>query len=296
MPTTSCSRARRVLAGVLTPFFSLLFAVVAHATIDVALQTQLGNPSGATADPANHAHYLIQRPQYGLDYDDTTREPNWVGWDLTSGDVGSSGRSDFIQDTTLPAGFYQVLTTDYSGSGYDRGHMCPSADRTVTVADNQQVFYMSNMVPQAPDNNQGVWANFETYCRSLASAGNELLITCGPSGLGGSTIASGVAIPGYTWKVVVVVPLGAGSAVSRITAATRVIAIKVPNIAGVRNTPWQDFVTSAAQIESDTGYTFFTNVPDPIRAVLRTEIDGQSATGSPVIVAQPAGQTAPVGG
>ena len=74
--------------------------------------------------------------------------------------VGSSGRSNFIPDTTLPFGFYQVLTTDYSGSGYDRGHMCPSADRTVTVADNQQVFYMSNMVPHAPDNNQGVWDKF----------------------------------------------------------------------------------------------------------------------------------------
>ena len=163
-----------------------------------------------------------------------------------SGDVGSSGRSaSFFQDTTLPAGFYQVLPTDYSGSGYDRGHMCPSADRTVTRADNDIVFYMSNMIPQAPDNNQGVWASFETYCRTLASAGNEVLITCGPSGFAGSTIASGVAIPGYTWKIAVVVPLGAGSAIDRIVAVggtgIRVIAIKIPNIAGVRSTPWENF-------------------------------------------------------
>lgn len=289
--------AGRALRTLLVSVSAVCFAVVARATIGASLQTQLGNPSNAIVDPSNHAHYLIQRDQYGLDYDDTTREPNWVSWDLTTADLGSSGRSpNFLQDTTLPTGFYQVLPTDYSGSGYDRGHMCPSADRTVTVADNLVLFYMSNMVPQAPDNNQGVWANFESYCRTLASAGNEVLLTCGPSGFGGSTIASGVAIPGYTWKIAVVVPTGPGSAVSRITASTRVIAIKVPNIAGVRSTPWENFVTSVAQIEADTGYTFFANLPDATRAALRVVVDGQTATGAPVIVAQPAGQSAPVGG
>jgi DNA/RNA endonuclease G (NUC1) len=276
---------------------ALSSAIRVHATIGASLQMQLGNPSGAAIDPTNHARYLIQRDQYGLDYDDTSRQPNWVSWDLTTADIGSSGRSpNFYQDTTLPAGFYQVLPTDYSGSGYDRGHMCPSADRTITVADNQVLFYMSNMVPQAPDNNQGVWANFESYCRSLASAGNELLITCGPSGFSGSTIASGVAIPGYTWKIAVVVPIGPGSAVSRITASTRVIAIKVPNIAGVRSTPWETFVTSAAQIQADTGYAFFTELPAATRAALLTVVDGQSNSGAPVIVNQPVAQSAPVGG
>ena len=140
----------------------LLSVVAAFATIDPTLQMQTGNPSSATADTSNHLHYLIQRAQYAMDYSDTTREPNWVAWDLTSGDVGGSGRSNFIVDTGLPGGFYQVLTTDYSGSGYDRGHLCPSADRTVSTADNQVVFTMSNMMPQTPDNNQGVWASFET--------------------------------------------------------------------------------------------------------------------------------------
>src|ERR1044071_5033114 len=253
--------------------FSVLTGVGVHAAIGAALQMQLGNPSSATTDPNNHAHFLIQREQYAMDYNDTTREPNWVSWDLTTGDVGSSGRSDFIVDTTLPAGFYQVLTTDYSGSGYDRGHLCPSADRTVTVADNQQVFYMSNMMPQAPDNNQGVWANFEGYCRTLAAANNELLIICGPSGFGGSAIASGVAIPGYTWKIVVVVPNGTGSVLSRITPSTRVITIKVPNTAGVRTTPWQNFATSVAQIEADTGFTFFDQLAPATASVLKSIVD-----------------------
>lgn len=286
---------------VLSVLFTFLAALCGQATIGLGLQTPLGNPSGATADPANHTHYLIERPQYSVDYNDTTREPNWVSWNLTSSDVGGSGRSpDFFVDTSLPAGFYQVLTTDYSGSGFDRGHMCPSADRTVSRADNDVTFFMSNMVPQTPDNNQGIWASFETYCRTLAAAGNEVLITSGTSGFAGSTIASGVAIPGYTWKVVVVVPLGPGSAVDRITAAgaaaIRVIAIKVPNIAGIRSTPWENFVTSAAQIQADTGYTFFTALPGAIASALRTVVDGSSPVGSPVISGHPTTQTTVVGG
>ena len=242
-------RFTRSLAALM---LGVLFAVTAHATINAALQMQTGNPTNATATTSNHVNYLIQRDQYAMDYNDTTREPNWVAWDLTTGDVGGSGRSNFIVDTGLPAGFYQVLTTDYSGSGYDRGHLCPSADRTVSPADNQVVFTMSNMMPQAPDNNQGVWASFETYSRTLAAAGNEVLLIAGPSLFGGSTIASGVAIPGYTWKIALVVPLGSGTALSRIDANTRIIALKIPNTAGVRSTPWQNFVVSVATGASAT--------------------------------------------
>ena len=287
----------RIKSSLLALAAFLLTAVATFATIDATLQMQTGNPSSATADTTNHTHYLINRAQYALEYNDTTREPNWVAWDLTAGDVGGSGRSNFIVDTNLPAGFYQVLTTDYSGSGFDRGHMCPSADRTVTAADNQIVFYMSNMIPQAPDNNQGVWASFETYCRSLASSGNEVLIMSGPSGFAGSTIASGVAIPGYTWKIAVVVPTGSGTALSRIDANTRVIAIKIPNIAGVRSDPWQKYITSASVIQTDTGYTFFT-APSlaGVAATLRAKVDGQTATGSPTITTPPTAQTAAVGG
>ncbi len=289
----------KIHSSALALFTLFLSALTAFATINPALQMQTGNPSAAATDPvANRTNFLIQRAQYAFGYNDTTRAPNWVAWNLTSGDVGTSGRSPiFFQDTTLPGGFYPVLPTDYSGSGYDRGHLCPSGDRTVTRADNDVVFFMSNMMPQAPDNNQGVWASFETYCRTLADAGNEVLIIAGPGGFAGSTIASGVSIPGFTWKITVVVPLGAGTALSRITATTRVIAIKIPNTAGVRSNPWQQYVTSTTQLQTDTGYTFFT---DPalagVAAALRAQVDGQTATGAPTLTTQPAAQTAAVAG
>jgi len=255
-----------------------LTTVPAGATIDATLQMQLGNPSGAMADANNHAHYLIQRPVEAIDYNDTLGLPNWASWDLTASDLGASGRSpDFITDTSLPAGFYEVTTTDYSGAGYDRGHMCPSADRTDNDTDNAAVFLLSNIIPQASANNSGVWSSFESYCRSLAQAGNEVLIICGPSGFSGALIQPSlrVYIPDYTWKIVVVVPAGTGTALSRITTDTRVIAIKIPNRDSVVSS-WQSYLTSARQIEVDTGFTFFTALPADVAAVLRNKVDGQS--------------------
>lgn len=271
----------RNLVTLLTSASALFLAVLpAAATISTALQLQLGNPSNATVDSSNHAHYLVQRTVESLDFSDNLGEPNWASWDLTSGDVGSSGRSaSFYTDTNLPATFYHVTTGDYTSSGYDRGHMCPSDDRTDNTTDNKLVFFMSNIIPQSPDNNQGPWASFESYCRTLAAAGNEMLIMCGPSGFDGSRIQpSGKAsIPGYTWKIAVVVPAGSGSALSRITASTRVISLKMPNIAGIRSTPWTNFITSANQIQTDTGYTFFTALPASVASVLRAEVDGAVA-------------------
>jgi DNA/RNA endonuclease G (NUC1) len=256
----------------------------ALAAIDATLQMQLGNPSGAIADTNNHNHYLIQRTVEAIDYSDNLGEPIWASWDLTASDVGSSGRSStYYTDTNLPADFYHVTTTDYNGVGdidFNRGHLCPSEDRTDNTNDNKIVFFMSNIMPQSGPNNQGVWGNFEDYCRTLLT-NQELLIICGPSGFGTNTIPSGKAyIPSNTWKVVVCVPLGSGTALSRITATNRVIAISVPNVTNGLSSAWQTYLTSPHRIEQDTGFTFFTALPAGIAAVFRLEVDGQPAVPS----------------
>ncbi|NBU72137.1 MAG: hypothetical protein EBS53_11960, partial [Bacteroidetes bacterium] len=87
-----CAKGRFVV------LFSVLLSVavphVSWARLGVDYQMQLGNPTGASADPSNHTHYLIQRSQYAMDYNDTTRQANWVSWSYTSSDSGSSGRQD----------------------------------------------------------------------------------------------------------------------------------------------------------------------------------------------------------
>ena len=273
----ACPVARALLA-----FAAFVLSVLpAHATINVNLQLLLGNPSGATADTNNHSHYLLRRTIEALDYNDTLRQPNWASWCYTTNDSGSASRSSsFFSDPNLPPNFYRVLPTDLSGSGYDRGHMCPSADRTDTDANNDATFYMSNIIPQAPDNNQGVWANLENYARALA-ASNEVLNLCGPQGFGTNRTDSAGQIPiaSNVWKIIVAVPLGSGPTLSRMTASTRVIAVNIPNIQGVRNDPWPAYLTSVYQLQTNTGFSFFTALDPSLAAILRSKVDGSPACG-----------------
>jgi len=238
----------------------------------------MGNPSNAVANVGYPTNYLMERPQYVSSYHRDNGRPNWVSWHLDSTWLGSTPRQDdFRNDTSLPAGWYQVQETDYSGSGYDRGHMCPSGDRTKTVADNSSTFLMTNMIPQAPDNNQQTWASLESYCRTLASQGNELYIISGGNGVSGYIANGHVAIPTSTWKVIMVLPSGSND-VSRVTTSTRLIAVIMPNQNGI-STNWRDFRTSVDDVEALTGYDFFSAVPTSIQAAIESTVDAQFATG-----------------
>ncbi len=266
---------RSIFTSLISALALFLLIAPAHAIIGTSSQMQLGNPSGATSDPNNHNNYLLQRAVESFDYSDNNGEVNWASWDLTAADMGSSGRApSFYVDTNLPNTFVRLSTGDYTGSGFDRGHMCPSEDRTDNTNDNRQVFFMSNIVPQQADLNQGPWQNLEAYCQASANAGNEILLICGPSIFNGSRIqpSNKAAIPGYTWKIALLVPPGGGTALSRVTVSTPVIAVKMPNISGIRTVSWSNYITSASVIEADTGLTFFTACSANIAAVLRARV------------------------
>jgi endonuclease G, mitochondrial len=232
----------------------------------------MGNPSGAVTNTANFDNYLMVKPQYAMAYHRDRGTPVWVSWHLDSTWLGSTPRQDdFRADTTLPAGWYRVLGTDYSGSGYDRGHMTPSADRTKTVADNSSTFLMTNMIPQLPANNQGPWASLETYCRTLVSSGNELYIVSGGYGTQGTIAGGHVTVPSQTWKVIVVLTSGTND-VARVTTSTRVIAVIMPN-SGTINSDWRTYRVSVDSVEALTGFDFFSNAPDAAENFIEALVD-----------------------
>ena len=255
------------------------------ATQATALATRdnnlaLGNPSGAVASTSYPSNYLMTKSQYTLSYNRDQGKPNWVSWHLSSAWQGSTARQDnFSPDATLPSGWYRVTTSDYTGYGFDRGHNCPSADRTGSVEDNSATFLMTNMMPQASVNNQQTWAGLENYCRTLVSSGNELYIVCGSYGKGGTgvngyatTIAGGkVTVPSNCWKVVVVLPEGSND-LSRITTSTRVIAINTPNTTSI-GTAWGAYRTSVDNIEAATGLDLLSALPTSIQSTLEAKTD-----------------------
>ncbi len=242
----------------------------------------LGNPSGAVASTSNPSNYLMVRSYYTLSYNRDRGTPNWVSWHLNSSDIGSADRQDdFRADNTLPSGWYQVQATSYSGSGFDRGHNCPSADRTSSTTANSATFLMTNMIPQAPNNNQQTWNNLESYGRSLVSSGNEVYIIMGSYGTGGTgsngtvnTIDNGhVTVPARVWKVLVVIPNG-NNDLSRITSSTRVIAVNTPNI-NTTSTDWKQYRTSVDAIESATGYDLLSSLPASVQQAVEARVDNQ---------------------
>jgi endonuclease G len=237
----------------------------------------LGNPSGANAFNAND--YLISRPQYVLSYNRDQGIPNWVSWQLNQSWLGLLPRIPFEPDSSLPKDWYQVMPGDYTGSGFDRGHMVPAADRDKTEADAKAAFLMTNILPQAPDNNRGPWEKLESYCRELVKQGKELYIVAGGAGSGGAgekgkrtAIARGkVVVPASTWKIVVILDRS-GLGLSGITENTSIIAVNIPNRQGIKESNWKDFRTSVDQIEELTGYNFLSNLSEPIQTIVEAKL------------------------
>jgi endonuclease G, mitochondrial len=269
-------RLRRITAlALVLSAAALLASRSAIAQSDPGLHLALGNPSGAAASVYYPSNYLIQRPQYALSYWRDGGIPNWVSWHLSAQDHGSAPRTtSFYTDTSLPTGWYRVSTTNYTNTGFDRGHNCPSADRTLTAEDNKATFLMTNVFPQTPDNNQGPWADLEDYCRDLAVQGYELYIICGGDDSRGWIASGRVNVPAYTWKVIVALPEGTDD-LARISTETRVIAVEMPNVQGIRSDDWRWYRTTVDQIEYDTGYDLLSNVAPEIQAVLEAGIDAQ---------------------
>ncbi|MBP3956640.1 DNA/RNA non-specific endonuclease [Gemmata sp. G18] len=240
---------------------------------------RFGMPADAKHDPASREAYLIERPQYVLSYNDATRNPNWVCWNLSAGDIGTAERdTSFEPDPDLPKDFYRVKPSDYTASGFDRGHMCASKDRSNSKEDNEILFYMTNIVPQAPSNNQKGWRLLEEHCRSLAKKGDELHIACGPHGQGGFgkddvkhlTIgkAHPIAVPESVWKVVMVLP----NKTAVPNTDTQVFAVWMPNDQTV-GSDWKKYVVPVSTVEQRTGYKFFPLVPDDVAGPIKNHAD-----------------------
>ena len=239
----------------------------------------LGNPSNAGTDANN---YLLIKPYFVVSYNNQNGEPNWVSWRLTKDNLGDAPRRNkFSTDTTLPEFFHLVSEKDYSNSGFDRGHMCPHGDRTKNQEMSYATFVMSNVVPQTHQLNEMAWNMLELYCRQIAKKENaRLYITAGPAGSGGqgsfgfrkSFANNTVVVPSECWKVIVIVPDDGTEDLTDITPATRVIAVVMPNTDKI-GYEWQQFRVSPADVETLTGYHFFTALPADVAAALRKKID-----------------------
>ena len=270
-------RSRFTLAPVL---LLLLCLPVRAADVDMLM----GNPSQARPDPHQRNNYLMNKEYFALSYNNEAGTPNWVSWHLTQEHFGDAPRKpQFDADTMLPRGFKRITHGDYTGSGFDRGHMCPHSDRDKTKEMSFATFVMTNIVPQSNESNAGAWNQLELYARHLVTAqGKELYLIAGPQGRGGqgrngfrSTIAGGkVTVPSRVWKVIMVLDANDNDQdIERVDAQTRLIAVIMPNDRSVPKRNWWQYRVSVKEVESLTGYTFFDKVPAAIITPLKEQVD-----------------------
>lgn len=247
----------------------------------------LGNPSGATSDPANANNYLLVHPEFTIGYSAARGIPNWVSWHIDKADLGEAPRqNNFRPDAALPRQFYQVTPASYARSGFDKGHNCPSGDRTADLDANANTFLMTNMVPQAPKNNQQTWAHLEEYGRSQVERGQEIYVIMGSYGRGGTgtngfatTLDQGrVTVPARIWKVMVILPDGTNDLQRLATNPNvRVLAIDTPNDNTTIDPDWKKYLTSVDKIEAATGLDLLSALPRPVQARLQKLVDSGRA-------------------
>ncbi len=202
-------------------------------------------------------HYSAMKVSFNAD----ARQPNWVAWELTAEHVGGSipRAENFLND---PRVYGCPYTSDYTRSGYDRGHMCPAADNKWSELAMKECFYMTNICPQVHEMNAGAWEKLEDKCRTWAKAEGPIYIVAGPvltDPLNETIGQSGVKVPQRFFKVVIAPysnpPRGIGFIMNN---------GEVPG-------GMQASARSIDEVEEITGHDFFHTLPDDIEYQIESQ-------------------------
>ena len=206
---------------------------------------------------------LVKHTYYSLSYNEKFEQANWVYYTLTDQMVEGGGveRSNkFKVDPMVVSG--SAKSSDYTKSGYDRGHLCPAADMGFSTISMQESFLMANISPQAPDFNRGIWKELETEVRIWAKKEHKIYVVTGPvfKDDKGTIGADHVLVPGFFFKIIY-----------EETDEPKIIAFVFPNRKSDR--PISDFAVTVDEAEKLTGFDFFSQLPDEIESRIEGRID-----------------------
>lgn len=191
---------------------------------------------------------------FSLGYNEKYEQAAWVAYVLSEAETNAryERSNDFEEDPMVSTG--SATDNDYARSGYDRGHLAPAADMSFSELTMQESFYYSNMSPQEPSFNRGIWKKLEELMRSWAVEYDSIYVVTGPVFNSGMTTigANKVAIPSAYYKVVV----------KRFGSKAEGIGFILPNQSSTEQL--QSFVVSIDEVERKTGLDFFSNWNDRV--------------------------------
>jgi endonuclease G, mitochondrial len=205
--------------------------------------------------PSTHDNgQKISHKGFTLQYNEPCEQAEWVMYVLTRRMVreGHIKRHDhFREDPDISSG--SSVPGDYQKSGYDKGHLCPAADMEWSEQTMDETFYMSNMSPQKPAFNRGIWKKLEEQVREWAVENDSLVVITGPVLTGHlKTIGkkNKVSVPLLYYKVV-----------ADISYPTyKIIAFVMKNENSDHSI--YDYAVSADSVEKLTGIKFFPDVKE----------------------------------
>lgn len=259
-----------------TMIFLLLFLFINDANsqniLDNTNNINSNNVNIAAGVPIranDSACFIIYRPQYVVSVSKELSVANWASWHLSKNNFGTTKRyqGQFITDTLLPDEYYRVKHSDYTNTGYDRGHLVRSDERTTTEEDNKATFFLTNIIPQTPDLNRLVWLQFEEYLKQLCIRYNkQLYIVAGGVFHSKQMLKDKIGVPDSCWKVVLI--LDSNQTIKNVNRKTKTIAVMMPNIENLKERKWSEFITTVGLVEKSTGYDFFNLIDKKIQKII----------------------------
>ncbi|MBO0948010.1 DNA/RNA non-specific endonuclease [Fibrella forsythiae] len=213
---------------------------------------------------------LVRHDGYTLRYDTDLKNPLWVAYPLLAYEITGDADRDterFVPDPAVDGG--TALPSDYTKSGYDRGHQAPAGDFKFSQQLTRQSFFMSNISPQAPQFNRGIWKSLEEQVRAWAFRDGGLYVVTGPvlrKGLPTIGRANEVAVPDSFYKVILYCRKGASPDI-------RMIGFLLKNEPSDESL--KAFVVPVSSIEQATGLDFFDKMPDDLERRLKMQSRSQ---------------------
>ncbi len=207
---------------------------------------------------------LYHRENYSIHYNELYEQPDWVAYELTARELTGleKRRNNFKIDREIRTG--SATPEDYRGSGFDRGHLAPAADMKMDRNSMSESFLMSNMSPQRPGFNRGIWSFLEACVRTWADENGAVYVVTGPVLNGGPYETIGeekVAVPDFYYKAVL----------DCREPDMKAIAFVLPNEKG--KGALQDYALTVDEAEAFTGLDFFPDLPDELENRLEAEMD-----------------------
>ncbi len=155
--------------------------------------------SGACTTPIR-----VQRNQYWLAYSPDHRQALWVCETISKDELsgGATRKSSFPLDPLVPRA-YQTSSGAYTNSGYDRGHLAAAANQEHSQTAQNETFYVSNISPQDPKFNRGIWRALEAWTRTWVKAHTSAYVVSGPLFLGPTAMVQDIVVPSHYFKILV---------------------------------------------------------------------------------------------